>query len=97
MTANGFRVEGWKPLSDEGIVRAAPEVLVMMDRGGHAAEALDPFALPAFAATPAGQGRALVTMDGIYLLGFGPRTPQAARDLMTALYPESGSAGRMAR
>ncbi len=27
-------------------------------------------------------------MDGLYLLGFGPRTPSAARDLMAALYPE---------
>jgi iron complex transport system substrate-binding protein len=25
-------------------------------------------------------------MDGLYLLGFGPRTPDAARDLMQALY-----------
>jgi iron complex transport system substrate-binding protein len=28
-------------------------------------------------------------MDGLYLLGFGPRTPDAARDLMAALYPEA--------
>ena len=28
-------------------------------------------------------------MDGLYLLGFGPRTPNAARDLMAELYPEA--------
>ncbi len=26
-------------------------------------------------------------MDGVYLLGFGPRMPDAARDLAAALYP----------
>ena len=26
-------------------------------------------------------------MDGLYLLGFGPRTARAARDLAAALYP----------
>jgi iron complex transport system substrate-binding protein len=28
-------------------------------------------------------------MDGLYLLGFGPRTPDAARDLMAAVYGET--------
>jgi iron complex transport system substrate-binding protein len=27
-------------------------------------------------------------MDSLYLLGFGPRTPAAARDLMAALHPD---------
>jgi len=87
-------VEGWKPLSDEGVLAAAPEVVVMMARGGHAAaNAPDLFAQPAFAGTPAGQRRALVVMDGLYLLGFGPRAPRAARDLMAALYPELDLSG----
>jgi iron complex transport system substrate-binding protein len=89
-------VEGWKPLSDEGVVRAAPEVVLMMERSGPASAA-DPFALPAFASTPAGRSRTLVAMNGLYLLGFGPRTPQAARDLLAALYPESGVAGGTGR
>ena len=32
-------------------------------------------------------------MDGLYLLGFGPRAPAAARDLMSKLYPELAGAG----
>jgi iron complex transport system substrate-binding protein len=28
----------------------------------------------------------VVAMDGLYLLGFGPRTAQAARDLAADLY-----------
>ena len=41
-------------------------------------------AFPALAQTPAGAQGRLVAMDGLYLLGFGPRTPQAATDLMRA-------------
>lgn len=85
---------GWKPMSDEGLIAAAPEAIVLMDQGpGGAAQ--DPFAFPAFAATPAAGTRRLVVMDSLYLLGFGPRTPAAARDLMAALHPDQiGKAGQ---
>lgn len=76
---------GWKPLSDEGLISAAPEAIVMMENGP-GGKAPDPFAFPAFAATPAAAQRRLVVMDGLYLLGFGPRTPAAAQDLMAALH-----------
>jgi iron complex transport system substrate-binding protein len=79
-------VEGYKPMSDEAVISAAPDVILMMDRGAHAVSADDLFRMASFSATPAAAGRALVVMDGLYLLGFGPRTPQAARDLMAAVY-----------
>jgi iron complex transport system substrate-binding protein len=81
-------VEGYKPISDEAVIAAAPDVILMMARGSHAVSADDLFASASFSATPAARHRALVTMDGLYLLGFGPRTPAAARDLMAAVYPE---------
>jgi iron complex transport system substrate-binding protein len=81
-------VEGYKPMSDEAVIAAAPDVILMMDRGAHAVTADDLFRLPSFRATPAAARRALIVMDGLYLLGFGPRTPDAARDLMAAVYPE---------
>jgi iron complex transport system substrate-binding protein len=81
-------IEGYKPMSDEAVIAAVPDVILMMDRGAHAVAADDVFRLPSFSATPAGSRRALVIMDGLYLLGFGPRTPQAARDLMAAIYSE---------
>ena len=80
-------LSGWKPLSDEGLIAAAPEAIVMMNHGPGGA-ASDPFAYPAFAATPAAAQRRLIVMDSLYLLGFGPRTPAAARDLMAALHPD---------
>ncbi|MCZ8182457.1 MAG: ABC transporter substrate-binding protein [Beijerinckiaceae bacterium] len=82
-------LEGFKPVSDEGIIAAAPDVIVMMQRGDHAMAAKDLFAHPAFRLTPAATDRALITMDGLYLLGFGPRTADAARDLMSRLYPDT--------
>jgi len=31
-------------------------------------------------------------MDALYLLGFGPRAPRAARELMGRMYPDLGGA-----
>jgi iron complex transport system substrate-binding protein len=88
-------VEGYKPVTDEGIISAAPDVVLMMKRGNHAASPAEVFALPAFSATPAAATKALVTMDGLYLLGFGPRTAEAARALMVAVYGlNGGGSGR---
>jgi iron complex transport system substrate-binding protein len=81
-------VEGYKPMSDEAVISAAPDVILMMDRGAHAVSAGELFRMASFSATPAAARRALVVMDGLYLLGFGPRTPQAARDLMAAVHPD---------
>jgi iron complex transport system substrate-binding protein len=81
-------VEGYKPMSDEAVIASAPDVILMMDRGAHAVSATDLFRSPSFSVTPAARRQALVVMDGLYLLGFGPRTPAAARDLMAAVYPE---------
>jgi iron complex transport system substrate-binding protein len=80
-------IEGYKPMSDEGIIAAAPDVILKMNNGNMVGSPDDIFSLPAFAATPAAAKRALIAMDGLYLLGFGLRSPDAVRDLMAALYP----------
>ncbi len=78
---------GYKQLSDEAVITARPDVILMMDRGGNHDDArFDPFANAAIASTPAGQARKLIRMDGAYLLGFGPRTAGAIRDLSAAIY-----------
>ncbi|MFN3273830.1 MAG: hemin ABC transporter substrate-binding protein [Paracoccus sp. (in: a-proteobacteria)] len=81
---------GYKPLTDEAITQAAPEVIVLMNRGeadsDHGASDAALLAMPAISTTPAAQSGALVRMDGLYLLGFGPRTGQAALDLHRAIY-----------
>ena len=42
---------------------------------------------PGVALTPAAGERRIVTMDDLYLLGFGPRLGQAIRDLAIFLHP----------
>jgi iron complex transport system substrate-binding protein len=81
-------VEGYKPMTDEAVIAAAPDVVLKMNNGSLVGAARDIFSLPSFAATPAATNNSLIGMDGLYLLGFGPRTPDALRDLMAALYPD---------
>lgn len=86
-------VNGFKPVSDEQLTEFAPDVVVMMRRGTtddhNASQALS---LPGLSQSPAAKTKSLVAMDGLYLLGFGPRAPSAARDLMKAIYTEGGHA-----
>jgi iron complex transport system substrate-binding protein len=80
-------IEGYKPMTDEGVIAAAPDVILKMNNANMVGGKDDIFALPALSATPAAAKRALIGMDGLYLLGFGPRTPDAVRELMADLYP----------
>ncbi|MEM7711231.1 MAG: ABC transporter substrate-binding protein [Pseudomonadota bacterium] len=78
--------DGYKPLTDEAVALADPDVVLMMDRGGdHGSNAADLFTMPALATTRAAERQALVKMDGLLLLGFGPRTPEAVERLAAAL------------
>jgi len=78
---------GYKQLSDEAAIMAKPDIVLMMNRfGGHELPDAELFAHPAISPTPAGQAKRVVRMEGNYLLGFGPRTASAIRDLATALY-----------
>jgi iron complex transport system substrate-binding protein len=82
---DGF--EGYKPINDEAIIAARPDVVLSIGRGKDSVEADAVFAHPAFALTPAAANKAFISMEGLYLLGFGPRTAAAARDLSLKLYP----------
>lgn len=79
-------VSGFKPLSAEVLIEAAPDVLVVPARGlatiGGEAGLL---ALPGVANTPAGRNRRIVAFDDLLLLGFGPRIPSAIDDLSRLL------------
>ena len=80
-------IEGYKAMTDEAIIAAQPEVVVMMDRSSGPGVKAGLFESPSLSRTPAGHDRRLVSMNGLYLLGFGPRTPDAARDLLLAMHP----------
>ncbi len=79
---------GYKPLSAEAALGLSPEVALLP---AHAAEAAGGGAQALAAAglsdTPAGRSGRVVVMDGLKLLGFGPRTPEAVAELAAALHP----------
>lgn len=79
---------GYKPLSPEAAIAARPDVILTMQRtvkrlGSTKAVA----ARRELAVTPAGKAGRVVAMDGLLLLGFGPRTPIAVRRLAGYLHP----------
>ena len=82
---------GYKQLSDEAIVTAAPDVILMMDHAGPGVSDDDLFGNAAISQTPAGQARRVIRMDGGYLLGYGPRTADAISDLSKALYGDKAA------
>ena len=43
---------------------------------------------PSLNRTPAGKAGKIIEFDTLLLLGFGPRTPEAATELAMALHPE---------
>ncbi|MBX9454931.1 MAG: ABC transporter substrate-binding protein [Rhizobium sp.] len=77
---------GYKPLNDEAIIGAKPDVILMMDHGGPSVSDEELLANPAVALTPAGKDHKVIRMSSLTLLGFGPRTADAIRKLSQSLY-----------
>ncbi|MDO9015314.1 MAG: ABC transporter substrate-binding protein [Deltaproteobacteria bacterium] len=80
------RWSGYRPLTTEGLVAAAPDVLLVTEHGlgamgGPAAIA----ALPGVAQTPCGRPGRTVVMEDLLLLGFGPRAGAAVATLSERL------------
>ena len=82
---DGF--DGYKAINDEAVVAAKPDAILTMERGKETLDQASLYANSAFAMTPAAANKSFLAMDGLYLLGFGPRTAAAARDLAISLYP----------
>lgn len=79
-------MQGWKPGSMESMIRFNPDVLVIPERGVQAEGGIDGIvAHPSIRLTNAGREKRIVTMDGMTMLGFGPRTLEAAVDLAREL------------
>ncbi len=83
---DGFK--GYKPLTAESAVAAAPDVLLITREGLAAIGGIDKLVKsPGIAITPAAKNRRVVAeMDSLLLLGFGPRLPQAVMQLSKQLY-----------
>lgn len=81
-------IKGYKAVSEEVLLDMAPDTILMMGNGAGGPTSEEVFAVPALRTTPAAANRSLVVLDGPFMLGFGPRTAEAIRDLANALYPE---------
>lgn len=80
---------GYKPVTAEAIIEAAPVAILMMDRSGsHSISDEDLLANPAIATTPVARSKKIIRMDGMHLTGFGPRTPSAVAELAEALHKD---------
>lgn len=83
---------GMKPVTDEAIVAAQPDLVLMMSGGIDSVDGVDGLLerLPALANTPAGEHRRFVDMEDSQILGFGPRTADVLNALAVAIYaPEA--------
>ena len=88
-------LEGFKPLTPEGLVAYQPDVLLLFDKGlaslGDAESSKSGIdgllEVPGVAQTPAGKNKAIYTFEGLYLSGFGPRASAAAVELAEQLHP----------
>ncbi|MFY3382541.1 heme/hemin ABC transporter substrate-binding protein [Paracidovorax sp. MALMAid1276] len=78
---------GYRPMTAEAMASAAPDAILTTDEGIAALGGPDKFwQRPELALTPAFQRRAVVSLDALLLLGFGPRLPQAVRAVHQRLY-----------
>ncbi|MGW6733823.1 heme/hemin ABC transporter substrate-binding protein [Streptomyces sp. NPDC055013] len=64
------------PITSEALVRAQPDVILMMTKGLESVGGVDGLVkIPGIGETPAGMDRRVVDMEDGVLLGYGPRTP----------------------
>ena len=72
--------DSFKPLTAEAIVSANPDVILMFTSGAQSLNGVFDN-VPGIIQTNAGENRRIITMDGQYLSGFGPRVGKAALEL----------------
>lgn len=78
---------GYKPLSAEAAIAAAPDVLLIASIDDNASGQNKPlWNKPGLKTTPAVQKNRIITMDPLYLLGFGPRLPAAVHELAEKIH-----------
>jgi len=75
--------EGYKPLTPEAAITLQPDILLVTNRGLAQAGGLDGFkTLPGISLTKAAKEDHIIAMDALFMLGFGPRTADAALEIL---------------
>ena len=86
--------KGMKPMTDEALVAANPDLILTMTGGIESVGGVDGLVQekPAIAVTAAGEHRRIVDMDDGSVLSFGPRSAEVIDALARAIYaPEAGA------
>ncbi|WP_174849525.1 heme/hemin ABC transporter substrate-binding protein [Yersinia artesiana] len=72
----------YRPLSQEGVIASAPDLLLITSDGVRALGGSEGiWKLPGMALTPAGKNKRLLVVEDMALLGFGLETPQVLAQL----------------
>lgn len=72
----------FKPLTSESLLAANPDVLVLFSSGLESVDGIEGLLkVPGVAYTNAGKNKKIISMDGQFLTGFGPRLGKAAAEL----------------
>jgi iron complex transport system substrate-binding protein len=75
-------VSGFKPLTPEAVVAANPDVILLTDQGMKAVGGISGvLRFPGVKQTRAGKEQKFISLEAMYLLGFGPRMPLAVAEL----------------
>ena len=85
--------QGMRPVTDEGLVAAQPDLVLVMTKGLESVGGVDGLLeqLPAVAQTPAGEHRRIVDMADTQVLSFGPTSAQTLDALARAFYAPDAS------
>ena len=91
--------ESFKPLNPESLLQYQPDAILMFDSGyqslGNSDKNISPnealFSIPGMDKTPAGKNKNIITMDGQYISGFGPRASNAVLELISKLHDKSNT------
>jgi iron complex transport system substrate-binding protein len=79
-------VSGFKPLTPEAVIAANPDVILVTDQGMKAVGGIDGvLRFPGISQTRAGKEQKIISLEAMYLLGFGPRMPLAVAELNVLL------------
>jgi iron complex transport system substrate-binding protein len=81
----GFK--GYKPLTAEAVIAAAPTAILVTQQGIDALGGVEKLLTqPGLALTPAGRAKRVVAFEALQLLGFGPRLPQTVQEAAALFY-----------
>lgn len=84
------KLTGSKEMTDEAVVAAQPDIILMTERIFERSGGIDGvLKFPGVALTPAGKNRRVVPVSDMYFQGFGPGVGRAVRDLAVKFHPES--------